>query len=83
MQSSAERRRLLQAMHGQSDNAWLVLAKCAVGLAAIALLVVIGTSDLAMGTTSSAGAPTAAEPAAAQATMRTQEHRSAGYSQSP
>jgi hypothetical protein len=45
MQSAQERRRLLRAMHAEPARAWMVLAKCAAGLAAIALIAAIGASD--------------------------------------
>ena len=45
MQSSIERRRLLQAMNAEPAHAWMVLAKCAAGLAVIVLLAAIGASE--------------------------------------
>lgn len=45
MQSSMQRHRLLKAMNAEPVHAWMVLAKCAAGLAVIVLIAVIGTSE--------------------------------------
>lgn len=45
MQSSSERRRLEKAMADEPVDAWLVLTKCATGLAIVVLLVVLVVSD--------------------------------------
>jgi hypothetical protein len=45
MISAQERRRLLRAMHAEPVRAWMVLARCAAGLAVIALIAAIGASD--------------------------------------
>ena len=63
MPSSIDRRRVLQAMNAQFENAWLVLARCAVGLAVIALIAVIGAADLAAGGSVAAVTSPSAQPA--------------------
>ena len=45
MQSAVERRRLLRSMHAEPVRAWMILARCAAGLAVIALIAAIGVSD--------------------------------------
>ena len=45
MQNSMQRHRLIKAMHVEQGRAWTVLAKCAVGLAVIALIAAIGAGD--------------------------------------
>jgi hypothetical protein len=45
MQSAEERRRLLRDMQDEPVRAWMVLARCAAGLAVIVLLAVVGVSE--------------------------------------
>ena len=75
MQSSIERRRLLKAMNEGPVYARLTLAKCAAGLAAVALIAVIGAQapiNIATPTRLSAAAKGAA---GAHENMRSQPHR--------
>ena len=75
MQSQVERERLLKLMGKEPVGSWLVLAKCAAGLAAVALIAVIG-----LGAPINIAAPTLksaifAAAAGARAHMRSQPHR--------
>ena len=73
MQSSSERRRLVKTMADELVNAWLVLTKCAAGLAIVVLLIVMVVSDERV--MSGSLAHGAAPPRAAAAGMSAEEHR--------
>ncbi len=75
MQSSMQRHRLLKAMNAEPVHAWMILAKCAAGLAVIVLIAVIGLDapfDTATGAPTSVAAIAAA---GAHANTRSQPHR--------
>ncbi len=75
MQSRVERERLLKLMGREPVGSWLVLARCAAGLAVIVLIVIFG-----LGAPINVVAPTpkpaaVAAAAGAPANMRSQPHR--------
>jgi hypothetical protein len=73
MQSSSERKQLMESMYQERVNAAVILAKCAAGLAIIVLLVTMVASD---GRVMEGPAATGATPSrAAAAGVRTEEHR--------
>lgn len=75
MQSSAQRHRLLKAMYAEPLHAWIVLARCAAGLAVIALIAFIGRdAPIDISTHASRPATTAAV-AGGVATVRAEPHR--------
>ena len=75
MQSSSERKRLLKVMKDESANAWLVLVKCAVGLAVIVLIAVAGKNGHADLGASVAATTAVAVSAVEQKEKRALEHR--------
>ena len=70
MQTSKQRRRLLQEMESEPFRTWAVLAKCAGGLAVIVLIAVIGA-----GSTDDPEAISRAKDAAPHASQPAQQHR--------
>ena len=70
MQTSKQRRRLLKDMESEPFRTWAVLAKCGGGLAAIALIAVIGA-----GSTDDREAISRAKDAARHVAEPAQEHR--------
>ena len=70
MQTTKQRRRLLQQMESEPFRTWAVLAKCGGGLAVIALIAVIGA-----GSTDDREAIFRAKDVAPQATQPAQQHR--------
>ncbi len=73
MQSSSERKQLLDTMYQEHVNPAAILAKCAAGLAIVVLLVTMGASDGRVMDGSAAQGTT--PPRAAAAGMRAEEHR--------
>lgn len=73
MQSSRERKRLLDTMYQEHVNPAAILAKCVAGLAIVVLLVTMVVSDGRVMDGSAAQVTT--PPRAAAAGMRADEHR--------
>ena len=75
MQSSVERKRLLKMMKDGPANAWMVLVKCASGLALIVLIAVIGISGHADRSAPAAATNAVAASAVEHAEKTAHEHR--------
>ena len=73
MLSLSERRKLMKTIADEPVNAWLVLTKCAAGLAIVVQLVVMVVSDERV--MSGSLAQGAEPPRAAAAGMSAEEHR--------
>jgi hypothetical protein len=73
MQSSSERKQLLDTMYQEHVNAAVILAKCGAGLAIVVLLVTMVASDGRVTDNSATQGTT--PPRAAAAGMRVEEHR--------
>ena len=74
MVTKIECKRLMKTMNDEPASAWMVLARCAVGLTVIVLIAVIGYSEHADRGASLAAATAVAASAADSADARAQEH---------
>ncbi len=75
MQSSAQRRRLLKAMYAVPLHGWMVLAKCAAGLAVIVLIALIGKDASIDASTPTPRPAATAAAAGGGANVRAEPHR--------
>ena len=75
MATNIERTRLMKTMNDEPANAWMVLARCAVGLAVVVLIAVTGYSEDANRNAPGAADTTVAASASDPMNTRAQEHR--------
>ena len=75
MATKIERKRLMKTINDEPANAWMVLAICAVGLAVVVLIAVIGYSEDANRNASPVPASTLAASTPDTANARAQAHR--------